>query len=212
MILLKDRDIEYLLAIAGDGHKTFGEANVALAKYSPLIQQSAERHLTYFQLKSKPAYGLLIEAQNLGMEPYSGPVKFVINYHDKHPVGKSSAPNISDSQNLGDLLSKAKESLLGFDYVAGALEKAGFKWTDGFNRNRTYSGEAILDGVQAGVRVDLHEVPDNPKLPRNYSLEIYVKVCPQFKSAPAPTLQPVPQTFSPQLVLPLRFALRPARP
>jgi hypothetical protein len=205
MMLLKDKDIEYILSVLDNGYRTFGEANVALAKQSPLKQQSAERHLTCFQLRDNSAYSVLVEARDSGIDLNNGPVKFAIGYFDRHVISKSSVSKISNFQNLGQLFLKVRDCRLGLDYVAESLESAGLKWTDGFNCGRVYSGDAMMEGVQVGVRVDLREIPDHPRFPREYSLELHVKVTPQFKYAPAPSPQPVRQVSSPQLTLPLRF-------
>lgn len=206
MMLIKDKDIEYILSVLDNGYRTFGEANVALAKHSPLKQLSAERHLTCFQLKNNPAYSVTVEAQGSSLDHDSGPVRFAIHYHHKHSLNKSTASRISDPQSLGDLLSKAGENHIDFNYLSGVFERAGLKWTGGYNRNRTYTGEAVMEGVQVGVHIDLHELPDCPRFPRVYSLELHVKVSPQFKYAPVPSPQPVRHVSSPQLTLPLRFA------
>ncbi len=206
MLQLKDRDIEYVLSVLDNGYRTFGEANVALAKQSPLKQQSSERHVTCFRLEANHAYSVIVEAQNSGIDLNNGPVKFVINYFDKHPIVKSPVSKISNPQNLGHLFLKVKDCKLGLDYVAESLESAGLKWTDGFNCSRAYSGDAMMEGVPVGVRVDLREIPDHPRFPREHNLELHVKVTPQFKYAPAPSTQPVRQVSSPQLTLPLRFA------
>lgn len=206
MLLLKDRDIEYILSVLDNGYRTFGEANVALARHSPLKQHSAERHVTCFRLESNHAYSVIVEAQNSGIDLNSGPVKFVINYFGKNSIVKSSVSNISNPQNLGHLFLKVKDCKLGLDYVTESLESAGLKWTGGFNCSKIYTGDAVMEGVQVGVRVDLRKIPDNPRFPREYNLELHVKVTPQFKYAPAPSPQPVPQISSHQIMLPFRFA------
>lgn len=212
MIELKDADIGNLLEIIDRKFRDFGIARDSLDLNLALKQVGSERHTAYFQLIGRSAYGVVADAQNLGSDSDSGPVKFEIRYHEKHPIGKSSALNIADSQNLGVLLSTANASKLDFDFMAGALDKAGLQWTDGLDRNRTYTCEAVISGVKSYVRVDLHEIPDNPRFPRLYSLETHVRVFPQFNYAPAPLPKPERKVSAGQPYSPFRFAMaKPAR-
>lgn len=207
MIELKDADIGSLLEIVDRKFCDFGVARDALDLNLALKRVGYERHTAFFQFISRSAYGVVAEAQNLGSDPDSGPVKFEIRYYDKHPIGRSAPPKIADPRNLGELLSTAYKNHLDFDYMAQALERAGLKWTDGLDRNRAYTCDAVISGVQSYVRVDLREIPENPKFPRLYDLEISVKVFPQLMPAPAPPPKPEQKVSSGQHYLPFKFAV-----
>jgi len=191
MNYLQHSNIEHLLGIIAKSempNKSFGDVFDFLQKQASLVETGAgERYRAFFRLNHNPDYSISVEAKDGGLEPRSGRVQSAaVNYFQKHGIRKDvltfAVPHSlkEPTQSLEKLFLNASTYQLGLDYVAGALQKAGFSYeADSVrgDRTATLAGEFSVNGQRVAVRVDLREVPltQPSQFCRNWELQTSLK-------------------------------------